>query len=238
MMPADMNQMLASAVLQMAREPSVPTTVDRVVHLVTETIDSCDAAALKVFEHGVPSVLAATDPALRCVLERHVHLGSAPLFDVYRDCDPISIPDLRLETRWPAYANDLSQNLGMHTVYALPLACGDKPSGVLGLYARAVDAFDEDDKAVADIVGAHAAAALADAVGQAQMRAALDSRTVIGQATGVLMERFDLPPDAAFGVLRRLSQAQNLKLRDIATQVVETGRIPGAPARTSTPGAT
>jgi GAF domain-containing protein len=180
---------------------------------------------VKVFQQGVPSVLAATDPGLQEVLEAQVELGSAPMFDAYRDSVPIYVSDLRAEARWPAYAKTLNSNFGIHTVYALPLACRDKPSGVLVLYGKAVDAFDEEDKAVASILRAHATAALADAVGLAQLQTALDSRTVIGQATGVLMERFDLAPDAAFGVLRRLSQARNVKLRDIAAQVVETGSI-------------
>ncbi len=234
--PADFNEILASAVLEMAGESSLPTTVDRVVHLVLETVTSCDAVAVKVFQQGVPSVLAATDPTLEDLLEQHVTRGSAPLFDVYRDGVALYVPDVTAETRWPVYSRTLSENLGLHTVYVLPLAGADKPAGVLGLYAKAVDAFDEDDKAVANILLAHAAAALADAVGQTQLRTALDSRTVIGQATGVLMERFALQPSAAFGVLRRISQSHNVKLRDVATQVVETGRLPADPDGTSPDG--
>lgn len=225
MMPADFDRTLAAAVREMRREPTVPATVDRVVNLATETIVSCDAAAVKVFEQGVPSVLAATDPGLQELLEEHMRLGSTPMVDVYRDRASIYVADLRRDCRWPAYGRALRQNLGLHTVYILPLAGRDKLSGVLGLYAKAVDGFDQEDKAVADILMAHAAAALADAVGQMQLRAALDSRTVIGQATGILMERFGLDSDAAFGALRRLSQTQNLKLRELAKHVVETGSI-------------
>ena len=225
MKPADFDQMLASAVLEMAQEPSVPATVERVVALATEAIASCDAAALKVFQQGVPSVLAVTDPALGELLEGQIELGSAPMFDSCRERVSIYVADLREETRWPAYARALTENLGIHTVYVLPLAHQDKPSGVLGLYAKAVDAFDDEDKTVASVVAAHATAALAEAVGQEQLQAALDSRTVIGQATGIVMERFGLDAAAAFGVLQRLSQTQNVKLRDLAAQVVHTGRI-------------
>ena len=51
-------------------------------------------------------------------------------------------------------------------------------------------------------------------------------RTVIGQATGILMERFDLPPDRAFSVLSRMSQQQNVKLRELAEQIVTTRTVP------------
>lgn len=227
MKPPDLDQMLATAVLEMARETSMPATVDRVVQLATETIPSCDAAALKVLQQGVPSVLAVTDPVLADLLEPLHRGGSAPIFDAYRDGAAIYMPDLSAETRWATYTKALS-DWGIHTVHVLPLASQDRPIGVLDLYAKSVDAFDEEDKAVTGILVAHATAALSDAVGQVQMQTALDSRTVIGQATGMLMERFGLGPDAAFGVLRRLSQSQNIKIRDLATQVVETGEVPQA----------
>ena len=56
---------------------------------------------------------------------------------------------------------------------------------------------------------------------------ALDSRTLIGQAVGMIMERYDLDADRAFGVLRRVSQNSNRKLRDVAHELVTTRKTPG-----------
>ena len=58
------------------------------------------------------------------------------------------------------------------------------------------------------------------------LRAALTSRDVIGQAQGILIERERITADQAFGVLRRTSQHLNIKLREVAQYVVDTGEIP------------
>ena len=138
--------------------------------------------------------MAATDPGLREMLEEHMRLGSTPMSDVYRDRAPIYVPDLRRESRWPAYDSAVRQTLGIHTLYILPHGGSGPGQRRTGPVCESRRWFDHEDKAVADILLAHAAAALADAVGQLQLRAALDSRTVIGQATGIVMERFDLDP--------------------------------------------
>ncbi len=74
----------------------------------------------------------------------------------------------------------------------------------------------------------HVAVALSGALETESLRTALASRTVIGQATGIVMERFDLAPDLAFGVLSRLSQEKNRKIRDLAEELVRTRKLPTA----------
>ncbi len=73
---------------------------------------------------------------------------------------------------------------------------------------------------------AHAAIALQNAQTEAHLRSGLVTRTVIGQTEGILMERLKITADQAFGVLSRLSQHSNTKLRDVARNLVETGEIP------------
>jgi transcriptional regulator with GAF, ATPase, and Fis domain len=224
-MTTEFDQLLASAVLEMAREQSVPATIERLAGLVVETIGPCDAAAVAVFEGGVPTTLIASDEAINGVLRAYAASGPTPGKTAYRHHDPVYSDDLSHEARWPDYAAGLVQALGIHTVYSLPLRLHDKPVAVLSLYAKAVGAFTDDDKETAQVLAVHATAAVNDAVELEHLHTALDSRTVIGQATGVVMERFGLDAAGAFNVLRRLSQNQNVKVRDIAAQVVETGQI-------------
>jgi transcriptional regulator with GAF, ATPase, and Fis domain len=224
-MTSEFDQVLASAVLEMAREPSVPATIERLTGLIVEAIDTCDAAAVAVFEGGTPTTLVASDEAIRDVLQTYARFGTTPGKTAYGDHDAVYSPDLSRDARWPDYSTGLTQTLGIHTVYALPLRLDNKPVAVLVLYAKAVNAFDHEAMETAQVLAVHATAAVTGAVELAHLHAALDSRTVIGQATGMVMERFGLDASSAFGVLRRLSQEQNIKLRDIADQVVETGRL-------------
>ena len=100
--------------------------------------------------------------------------------------------------------------------------------GVLSLYGTSRAAFTIDDVHDGLALAAHVGAALAVELEVEHLEAALRSRTVIGQATGILMERFGMAPDHAFSVLSRLSQQTNVKLRHLAEQIVRTRTLPEA----------
>ena len=92
-----------------------------------------------------------------------------------------------------------------------------------GLQDRLQHFFEPADH----IFGQHASVALATARREAGLRQAIDARHLIGQAQGILMERFDLTADQSFAVLRRYSQENNVKLRSVAAEIIETRKLPG-----------
>ena len=106
---------------------------------------------------------------------------------------------------------------------------GSRPTrtiGVLGLYSPEPDAFGADDEAIAHILARHAAVAVASARHDETMTTAVDARKLVGQAMGILMERFDVDGDRAFAILQRYSQDNNTKLRDVAQQLIDTRKLP------------
>ena len=103
--------------------------------------------------------------------------------------------------------------------------------GALNLYGKSTSAFSADDVYDGTALAAHVAVALAAAQEVESPEQALGGRTVISQATGILMERFDMTPDRAFAVLSRLSQDKNLKLRQLAEQIVQTRTVPAGALR-------
>jgi GAF domain-containing protein len=111
----------------------------------------------------------------------------------------------------------------------VPLWIDERGLGALSLYADQTAAFSEPHERVTVLLATFAALALAEAQRADQMHDALSNRDVIGQAKGVLMERHGVTAEAAFGVLSRVSQAENLKLTEIARRFVETGTLPGLP---------
>lgn len=100
--------------------------------------------------------------------------------------------------------------------------------GSLNVYSSRPNAFDESSERVGWILASHAAVALSSARSHAQLDEAVHTRSDIGQALGIVMERYKVSVDEAFAVLRRSSQDRNVKLHDIALTVAETGEIPGA----------
>jgi transcriptional regulator with GAF, ATPase, and Fis domain len=222
--PLPLHELTAIAVLEMARERSVQAVAESVTALVVEAIAACDASAVVLFEDTAPSSVVTSDPAIGSLLEGQER-GSGPALTAFLERTPVQSSDLAIDGRWPAYAQVLTDALGISSLYALPLQLHDNPCGVLILYAKAIDGFDRHDLETARILAAHATVAVSDAMEREQLQAALDSRTAIGQAIGIVMERFTLDATTAFGVLRRLSQTQNTKLRDLAARIVETGQL-------------
>jgi GAF domain-containing protein len=136
--------------------------------------------------------------------------------------------DLTTESRWP-YFVERSTADGLRGVCSVPLLVGDKPTGVMNLYALQ-RAFDDEDERVATTFGESAAVTLANASAYEQLldlvdnlRVALESRDVIGQAKGIVMAHEKCTSEQAFAILRRVSQESHVKLRDVARQVVDTG---------------
>jgi GAF domain-containing protein len=135
--------------------------------------------------------------------------------------------DVANDDRWPKWGLAVSE-LGIRSVLSVRLETRSRRYGSLNLYADRLDAFDDDDIAVATIFVRHAAVALANAHNEEGLQVAIDARRLIGQAQGILMERFDLDSDRAFEFMRRQSQTHNVKLRQVAEWVVDHRTSPDA----------
>jgi GAF domain-containing protein len=129
--------------------------------------------------------------------------------------------DFENEERWPKYSR-AAVELGILSGLSFKLYTADRTAGALNLFAFQPRAFSGDDETVGVILAAHAAAAiLASRQGQ-QLHSALSTRDRIGQAKGIIMERYKVDDVQAFGMLRKLSQDSNTRLIDIAQQVIDT----------------
>ena len=103
---------------------------------------------------------------------------------------------------------------------------GGRRIGALNLYGTAEANFSPEDIALAALFARQGALALGYARSEEGLREALETRTVIGQAQGVLMERFEIDADRAFATLRRDSQHHIIKLKVLCHQLVETRALP------------
>lgn len=99
--------------------------------------------------------------------------------------------------------------------------------GALSLYSIKPQAFDPEVVDAGYLFAAHVGVAVSQLKERKSLQSAIASRTLIGQAEGILMERYGIDGDAAFGALRRVSQNRNVKLREIAAELVETGHLDG-----------
>ncbi len=221
---------LATALARMARDllaqETVQQTLDRIVAYAVSLVDGCEAAGILAVESGTLRTLAVTD-GLAAESDRiQVELGEGPCLDsTLRDARVYRIEDMATDERWARYAGK-ARELGIGSAMGFLLYTRDRNLGALNVYGSERRAFTAHSEHVGWLLASHAAVAFASARSDAQLQRALASRQDIGEALGIVMERHKITEDEAFDLLRRRSQEQNVKLRELARHLTETGEIP------------
>jgi len=224
---------IAEIARSLAAEPTVRLTLQRIVDVAAETIDGCDGAGLLLVSKGKIVVGAWSNELVRDVEEMEYEIGEGPCVDAIWERPTFESSDLRDQTSlWPTFAKR-ALGAGIESMLAFRLFASEETLGALDLYSFRRGAFDESARAFGTVFAALAALALAgariherdlaEAVG---LREALSTRDVIGQAKGILMATRHIDADAAFDLLRTVSQSRNEKARQIAEYVILTGSLP------------
>ncbi len=154
-------------------------------------------------------------------------IKEGPCLDAVWEEEVVRVDDVGADDRWPQFGRQASE-LGVGSMMCFQLFVQGDQLGGLNLYAGRPGAFDDEGQEIGLMFAAHAGVAVAGAEHEENLRAAVSSRDVIGQAKGILMERHNLTADQAFGVLTRVSQELNRKLVDVARELSDTGAVPGA----------
>ena len=227
---------VAGLVGELSSLSSLLLTSDSVDEVVWETamlavrgVDAVAGCGVTVFRDGTPvSIMQGVAPYGSLEQFQYVH-GAGPLWQAMQERRTVAV-GARQASGWPAYAGEVTE-LGIRSSLVVPLVAGDDVLGALNLYSTDVDELD-DVRVFGELVADLAATAMSCMSRHSQqvtlseeLRRALDSRAVIEQAKGVLMTR-GADADEAFATLRRISQDRNIKLREVATVVVdlESGR--------------
>ncbi len=201
--------------------------MQRAVQIATQIIPGCDEAGVCVVHRGERiDTHATSSDVLRDVDALQHVLDEGPCLDALRRNHTVVSEDLSTDERWTTWGPQVVERIGMLSTVSYRLYVTDKDLGALNLYGKEASAFSDEDIADGLALAAHVGVALAAALEVQHLERALSGRTVIGQATGIVMERFDLDADRAFSVLSRMSQQKNVKIRDLAEQVVTTRTIP------------
>lgn len=203
-------------------------TLDRIVEYSRDAVACDGAGVLLLHARGRLETVASTNAEVDRAHDLQVELGEGPCLAAVDDPTMMfRVDDAATDTQWPRWNAEVAR-LGFRSVLAAPLSTHTRRYGSLNLYAGRPNAFDDDDEAVAMILARHASVALSSSHQIDGLRSAVDARKIIGIAMGVLMERYDLDTHVAFDVLRRYSQANNVKLRAVAERVVTERTLPQA----------
>ncbi|GAA3520861.1 GAF and ANTAR domain-containing protein [Aeromicrobium panaciterrae] len=206
--------------LELHNEPTAERTIERIAEFAMSATSCDDAGIMLVHGRNQIETAAATSSRVGESHNLQIIFDEGPCLDAIEGGPLYLSNDVATDVRWPAWGPAVAE-LGMRSVLSIRLETRARRYGSLNLYSERLDAFDDDDIAVGSIFVTHASVALASAHNEEGLQVAIDARKLIGQAQGILMERYDLDANRAFDFLRRLSQHHNIKLRDVAAWVVE-----------------
>ncbi|MEU9646896.1 GAF and ANTAR domain-containing protein [Streptomyces sp. NPDC048188] len=222
-------EQMASLARDLLAQESLDDTLERITASATELVEGCDAAGILILRGGQVQSLAPTEQVVVDSDDLQGRLGEGPCFDAARSSSgerQFRIADFRDEAeRWPRYVPE-ARKLNLGSMMGFLLFTEDEDLGALNLYSYRPGAFSAADETAGWLLASHAAVAFSSARTHAQMQEAIGTRHTIGEAMGILMGRHRLTEDQAFAVLRRYSQDNNVKLRDVAARVCERGGLP------------
>lgn len=215
---------IAHALNEAAKLMNAPATLD-------ETLDAITRAALCTvpgFTHvgisithrdGTIETKSATDQLVWELDAVQYSLGEGPCYDSITGGGVTVVQKARYDPRWPRYMPEAVKR-GLRAQLAVGLYSDGDSLGGLNLYSTDSDRVEADAIGIAELFASQAAIALGRSRHEFQLNEALESRKVIGQALGLVMQRYELDEDRAFQFLIRASSTGNMKLRDLAVELV------------------
>lgn len=224
--PASFADQLADAARSMQGWASTRLTLEKVVLVATEIIQGCDLVGLSIVHSDGIDTPVGSDKTLNRIDGLQFVLKEGPCFDALHMHEIVHSGDLANDKRWSRWGPLVAKEVGVVSIVSYRLYTTRDTLGAMNLYSTEPDAFDADDINNGHALAAHVGVALAASQNAEHLEMAITNRTVIGRAEGILMERFGIPSDQAFAVLRRVSQSRNVKLNGVAEELVRTGETP------------
>lgn len=222
-----LNESLGALSKLLLTDEALDDALTRVTELAVASVDVCDAADVSLIADDGPWTRVRSDPSGPGLDEVQVRAGDGPTLEAVRTCRIVQVRSTDEDARWPTFARAATE-AGVASCVVAPMIVRGECIGALNLYSGTDDAFTSAHERAAQLVAAQAAVVLANAqLHQActdltgQLEEALRSRAVIDQAKGILMERRQCDAEEAFEELRRRSQTENRKVRDLAQDLVD-----------------
>jgi ANTAR domain/GAF domain len=191
------------------------------------SVPGAQYAGITVTKQHCPNETAAAThryPALLDIVQDRCRQG--PCLSAAAQQDRVRVDDLRTDERWPLYREEALRQTPIRSILSFGMFGDGSTAAALNFYAEPINAFDDGSVNLGMMFATHAALVWNMVRRDQQFRTALVSRDIIGQAKGMLMERFHVDAAEAFRILARLSQESNTRVAQLAQQIVAGNRAP------------
>lgn len=220
---ADTFERLATYVVA---EHTVDGTLQLVVDLAGSAIGGAEAVGISLMRKGSVVTAVSSKSKVLAIDDLQYQSGSGPCLQAMADGQMQLVESLLTDGRWPEFTNKALYE-GVLSIVAFPLRSNEEVFGALNVYSPRERAFGEKSISVGEVFAARASVVLVNATRyeaatqlSSQLEEALQSRAVIDQAKGILMEREKISADEAFEQLKSISQRSNIKVRELAQRIV------------------
>lgn len=212
---------MAMLVLSTANEATLDGVIGVVSDHCRDLLGADDAGVLLLsYREGEPDFPPATGDRVKAAHRLQVQLQEGPCLDAIDRRATYITADATTDDRWPAWG-PRARDLGIRSTIGVRLTTRDRCYGSLNVYSNDPDAFNLIDAATVEVIAAHASVSIAIAVGHHVRKAELGERTAIGQAQGILMEKFGIERFEAVALLRSMSLQREERLVAVAGAIVE-----------------
>ena len=208
----------ARGLAERLKPADLDATLAQVTAAAVELLPSVQYSSITVLTPEGLKTVAPTAELLLRLDEEQYRLQEGPCYQAAVETNQIVSSDLRKDERFPRYGA-VAVDLGIRSQIGVRLFDARQSNGALNLYSTKVGAF-EDVESLSALFAHQAGQAIAYAHEIGSLSEAVKSRQLIGQAVGIVMERYSLTDERAFAFLQRLSSHQNVKLRLVAQEIV------------------
>jgi GAF domain-containing protein len=199
---------------------------DYAARAVSSSMELPVVCAVTLSRRRRTTTAAWSDQQARLMDEIQQNYGAGPCLHAMNTGTTVLVPNTRRDSRWPEYGQAIAE-LGQLSVLAVPLILDEDARAALNIFAPAVNAFNSTALESAELFASHAQSALRLAVrvatGQqlaADLKAAMESRTAIDLAAGIIMGQNRCSQEEAMAILVKTSSGRNQKLRTVAENLV------------------
>jgi GAF domain-containing protein len=220
---------IADALAHIVREINTPRDLDSILQTIVESaqrsLPGIDHVGITLaHSDGQMETKAATGDLVWDLDKIQYELHEGPCVHAIEAAGVVKVDHARHEPRWPNFMPPAVAK-GLRSQLGIALYHNAETLGGLNMYSTSSDTVDPDVEHMAELFAAHAALALGHARRESRLHTGMISRQLIGQAVGIIMERYCLDEERAFDYLARVSSHGNIKLRDVAREVVDRAQL-------------
>ena len=221
----DLASRLADAARELQAQADPQQVMDQVVAMAVAMVPGAEYAGISIGrKRRTVSSAASTNDRPRQFDAIQDETGQGPCVDALYEEQTVRSDDVTNDERWPDLAARV-KDIGVASMLCLQLFVEGDALGALNLFSNETGAFTDESEQVGLLLATHASVAVAQAQKIEHANNAIVNRDLIGQAKGILMERFKITADQAFGVLAKVSQDTNRKVHQVAEDLTLTGTL-------------